>query len=312
MNKFAYPTTKELLDSLKGYITTNLKTNQKLVSTVKAGLIDIRDELPFVMVIPQLELIHSQYNDNLFDIERTFKIDIVNNAMHIEDVRESLKIRLKALKALFSIEDLGWQLRDINGDIQAAEYLTSTEIYSEPTNFENRYTQYCEILVKLRSYFQGINPIIPTEMKEISPVQLLDYLLAQIKIGVPVFEEYWRDVTKPISLNNFPAMGVFFGEADADKNSQTNTDFNHIPVIIRVYSSLATREIAFENHLKNVESIKKWILQRPSLDGSVSNFSLTSVDYGIDSFARPFQGKTEDVPVFRSDITIDSSLIQFN
>lgn len=312
MNKYAYPTTEMLLESLKDYITTNLKTTQKLVSTVKAGLIDIRDELPFVMVIPQFEVIHSQYNNNLFDIERTFKIDIVNNAYKIEDVRNSLRTRVAALKALFSIQNLAWQMRDINGDVQVADYMTATETFSEPVNYENTYTQYCEILVKLRSYFQATGIILPTTILEIQPTALLDYLLNQIKIDVPIFDTYYRDVTKPTSLNNYPALGVFIAEASADKDSQTNTDFNHIPVVIRIYSSLATREIAFTNHLRNVESVKKWILQRPSLDGSVNNFSMTSVDYGIDSFARPFQGKTEDVPVFRSDITIDCSLIQFN
>ena len=56
-------TTQNLLDSLKTYIVTNLKTNQSLVKSVKAGLIDIRDELPFVMILPKLEVINNDIDN---------------------------------------------------------------------------------------------------------------------------------------------------------------------------------------------------------------------------------------------------------
>jgi hypothetical protein len=312
LDKFAYPTTEEVLDSLKTYFIANLKTSQRLVKTVKTGLIDERDELPFLMALPKIEIINTQFCNKLYYVDRTFRLDIVNSEYHVDDLKKSLKLRLNALKQLFQIDTLGWQLRASDGKIQIADFSTGLETFGQSTNVGSIYTQYCSLELTLRSYIQIVNAVIPAELTEVTPTELLDNLHTQIKTAFPIFEENWKDVERPISLLRYPAIGIFFDNASEDKEAQSNTSYDNLTVVIRIYSSLATREIAFLNHLRNVENVKKWIFQRPSLDGSVEKFNLISVDYGIDTVERPYQGKPESVPVFRSDLTIETSLIKFN
>lgn len=308
----AYPTTQELLDSLKAYIKTELKDNQKIIQSVKAGLIDIRDELPLVMILPTIELIRGVYNDGLFDIERSFGISVVNNAFKIEEVRESLKMKVQKLRELFSMGDANWWLFDTNGNAQVMNFNLQNEMFGEPVSEQNKYTQFCSLQLNLRSYFKVTNLGIQTNALEYTPIQLLDYLYDEIKTTFTTAQEFWRDVPKPISLLRFPAIGIFLQAGEDDKDSISSLDRNQLSIIFRVYSSLATKEVAFNNHLKIIENLRTWILQRPSLNGCVDSFDLSSIDYGIDTFERPYQGNVEEIPVFRSDFTIICSLLKFN
>lgn len=283
----------------------------KSILTVKAGLIDMRDELPLVMIVPTIEIVRGYYSGNLFDIERSFSMSIVHTAYKIEELREGLKVKLEQLKQLFGPETLGWQLPDVNGDTQVCTYEIGKETFGTPTSEQNSYTQFCNIQLNLRSYYKITNPVIPIDSLEYTPTELLDYVYTQTKADIPNFIEYWRDVSKPVNLTRFPSLGVFLGDADDDKDSTTSLGRNQLSVAMRVYSSLATKEVAFTNHLKQVELVRAWILQRPSLNGSVDRFNLTSIDYGIDTFNKPFQGGMDEIPVFRSDITVDCALLNF-
>jgi len=310
MASLGYTNTELLLSSLKDYVKINLKDTQKIVSTVKSGIIDERDELPMIMILPMYEEISRFYTDNLHEIKTDFRLDIINKAYHIEDLKDSLKNKLSALRALFSIETLGWTLPDTNGLLQASDFWVGNEQFGEPINNENQYTQYCSLPISLRSYFKG-NGVLSTALYELTFIELLDYLYAQIKTFTS-FVEHWRDISKPINLNNFPAIGVFLQNADTDKDEQSSTEFDKINVVFRIYSNLASREIAFINHLRNVETVKTWILNNSDLQGRLQEFTLSSIDYGIDNIVRPFQGQTQEFPVFRSDILTICKLINYS
>ena len=85
-------TTEDLLASLKNYLKVNLQTSQRLVSTVKTGLVDTRDELPMCMVLPVSEVVTRMYNNGLFAVDRLFRIDIVDKAYSVEEVKANLKL----------------------------------------------------------------------------------------------------------------------------------------------------------------------------------------------------------------------------
>jgi hypothetical protein len=311
MSLVSYSTTESILESLKTYIKHELKDSQHLIRTVKSGLIDDRDELSMVTILPLLETTGVSYNDGLFSIERTFRLDIIDKAFKIEDVRNQLKNRLVAINSLFSIKHLKWNLITSDGDIQVFDFELGRESVGEPNNNDNFYTQFASIPLSLKSYIHLQDTIIPTEIIEITLPELLDYLYLQAKNEFPVFETYYRDVIKPTSLSNFPTLGIFIDEPDDNKNFRTSTNLEDLTIIYRVYSSLATREIAFINHLRNVDKVRDWIYKRPSLNGQVENFKIRSIDYGIDSFKKPFQGGENEYPVFRSDITTTCSLVEF-
>jgi hypothetical protein len=310
MSSLAYTTTEEQLALLKDYLKSQFQ-GKGFARSVKSGLVDIRDLLPAVMVIPILEIVKNIYNDGLFDIERTYRISVVDKAYKIEDVRDSVKDKLFELKKLFSGNTLDWALPNSSGELTAFTYETDTEILSEPTALDNQYTQYATLPVRIRSYIQAKDPVIPNSLVEVSYLELLDHLHNSMT-GLTIFQERWRDFEKPISLSRFPVVGVFLGQSNEDKDRQTSTEYKDLTPILRVYSSLATKEIAFINHLRNVETIKIWILNNSTLDGRAESFQLTSIDYGIDEFTRPFQGgQIEEFPVFRSDITTICSLLQY-
>ena len=311
MSLASYTNVETILESLKTYIRNELRDSKNLVRTVKAGLIDERDELPMIMVLPVLETIDIGFNGNLSLVSRQFRIDIVDKAFHVEDVRESLKRRIAALSTLFSIQHLNWNLSNSEGKIQNFDFELGRETLGEPTGEGNIYSQFATLPLTLRGYIQIDNPIIPSDVIECSLLELLDYLMMNAKNEFQGFDTFWRDIIKPTSLENFPALGIFIQEPNEDKNTRTSTNFEDITLIYRVYSSLATREIAFTNHLRNVEKIKEWIFERPALDGRVDYFKINSIDYGIDLFKRPFQGGEQEYPVFRSDITCTCSLLEF-
>jgi len=311
MPLLAYSKVETILDSLKFYIKANLRDSQKIIRTVKAGLIDERDELPMITILPILETSNIGFNNGLFSVDRTFRIDIIDKAFKIEDIRESLKRKVIALNKLFTTETLGWNLLDSNGQIQCFDFELDRERLGEPASVDNFYTQFATIPLTLRSYLQIDNTQIPTDILEVSLIELLDYLFAEAKTQFPVFETRWRDIVKPASMENFPALGIFIQEPNDDKLARTSTTFEDVIIIYRIYSSLATREVAFLNHLRNIEKVKQWIYERPCLDGRVDYFKITSIDYGIDSFRKPFQGNEQEYPVFRSDITTTCSLIDF-
>lgn len=310
MPNLGYPTTESLLDSLKSYIKSNLKDSQKIISTVKSGLIDIRDEKPMVTVLPLLEVVRRYYNEGLFDIERTFRLDIIVSGYSTDEVKDALRKKIIALRNLFSTEDLAWNLEK-DGNLQVYNFELDSEILSEPENENNGYTQFCTIPLRLRSYFKAINMVVPSMMIESDYNQLLDYLYTEAKSAFTFSHNFWRNNFKPSFLSSLPTLGIFLEFPDKEKDRQTSTEFTDLNVIFRIHSSLATKEIAFLNHLRNVETVKTWILNRPSLDGRVDEFKLFSIDYGIETFPTPFQGAAEEFPVFRSDLTTLASLIQF-
>jgi hypothetical protein len=306
----AYPTTETLLSSLKAYIKTELKTNQKIISTVKAGLVDERDELPMVTILPLMETIHKQYNEGLFDIERTFKIDIIVKGYSIEEIKSALRKKITALRNLFSTNRLDWNLM-LSGRIQIFDYELDSEILDEPLNIDNQYVQFASIPLRVRSYYKAEAQVVPEYMSESDYTDLLDYLYSEAKTQFTFADNFWRDYLKPVNFQKFPAVGILLQDPDEEKVRQSSTEFTDLSVIYRIYSSLATKEVAFLNHLRNVETVKTWILNRPSLDGRVGEFRLFSIDYGIDAFTKPFQGAAEEFPVFRSDFTVGASLIEF-
>jgi len=303
-------TTEDLLASLKNYLKVNLQTSQRLVSTVKTGLVDTRDELPMCMVLPVSEVVTRMYNNGLFAVDRLFRIDIVDKAYSVEEVKANLKKRMLAVTDLFSIEHLRWNLKTSFDEIQVYDFSLGIETLSEPTAVESQYTQYCSLPVTLSSYTTIENPTIPAEMAECDIVDLLDFLYIQCK-SFSHYETVWKDQSKPVSMDNFPAIGVFIQEPDEDKSRITSLNLEDVTIIFRIYSSLATREVAFLNHLKNVETLKTWIFKNPSLDGRAKNFMLSSVDYGIELHERAYQGEMAEIPVFRSDITVQLSLMDF-
>jgi hypothetical protein len=303
-------TTESVLVALKEYLKTRLK-DQKIVSSVKCGLIDNRDELPLIGVLPVREVVNATYNAGLFSIERTFRIDIIDKAYSVDDLKTSLKKKMDNLRALFSTEHLAWNLLDEDGNIQAYDFVLGVETLGEAANLENQYTQFCSLPTTLKSYITVANPVIPTELLEENIPDTLDYLFEQCK-GFTHFETFWKEFSKPISLENFPALGIFIQQPEQDKDQITSTQLENSNIIFRVYSSLATREIAFLNHLRNVETVKTWILGNPWLDGRADSFKLFSVDYGIDTFTKPFQGSAlTEFPVLRSDISTVLTLMDF-
>lgn len=311
MANFSFPTTETQLELLKAYIKSNLKDTQHIVSTVKAGLIDIRDELPTVMILPLFENVSAIYNGGLFSIDRDYRIDIVHSAYKIEDVRSGLKTKLAALKALWTMENQNWQLRDSGGLITCCNFKLDNETIGEPTNVENQYTQYATLPIKLSSYYQATDIVVPIVQTESNLIEVLDYLFSQTS-NFTAFIERWKDVVLPISITRYPAIGVFVQNSQEDKETTSSEEDNDVTFVLRVYSSLATKEIAFINHLRNVETVKAWILRNPQLDGRVMDCSLSSIDYGIQNLTRPTQGGiVEEVPVFRSDITVTTKIFNF-
>lgn len=311
MANFSFPTTETQLDLLKAYIKSNLKDSQHIVNTVKSGLIDIRDELPTVMILPLYERISAIYNDGLFSIDRDYRIDIVHSAYKIEDVRSGLKTKLAALKALWTMENQNWQLRDSSNLITCCNFSLDNETIGEATNVENSYTQYATLPIKLTSYYQATDIVTPTTQIESNLIDVLDYIFNQTR-NFSAFNERWKDVVLPISLTRYPAIGVFVQTSQEEKETVSSEENNDVTFVIRIYSSLATKEIAFINHLRNVETVKAWIIKNPQLDGRVMDFSLSSIDYGIQNLQKPIQGGiTEDVPVFRSDITVTTKIFNF-
>jgi len=302
---------EDLLGSLKTYLKNELAGNSRIIKTVKVGLIDERDELPMLGVLPIIETVSRSYNDGLLAIDRDFRLDIIDKAYTVDEVRESLRKKISQVTALFSPEHLKWNLINGAGEIQVYDFDIKPGIFGEPAYVENYHTQYATVNLTLRSYLQLIDTIVANELEEISYLELLDYLYDNAKNEFTQILTFWKDSSKPISLENFPALGIFLQEPGEDKDSQSSTNFKDLTIIYRVYSSLATREIAFINHLRNVETIKRWIHRRPDLGGKAESFKITSIDYGIDNINRPFQGGVEEVPVFRSDITVMASLIDF-
>ena len=305
-----YPTTENILDYLKTYLKAEMKVSKKLVNSVKTGLLDMRDELPMITALPLLETIHLQFNDGLFSIERNFRLDIINKGYSIDEVKKSVKTRLIELKTLFSTQTLGWQFT-ANNIVYCYDFSLGTEVLSEAVNEENGYLQYCMLPLSLRSYFKASSPVIPTDYVELNYSDLLDYLYTQCSTTFTKFPTFWKDVTKPTNLEQFPALGIFLKSSDEDTTTTTSTQTSDMIIIFRIYSSLATAEIALINHLRNVETVKSWLLNRPFLDGRVDKLTITSVDYGIEEFPRAYQGEEITQSLFRSDITVVASLLNF-
>jgi hypothetical protein len=234
----------------------------------------------------------------------------VNKSYSVDDVRESLKKKVVKLKELFSTKTIGWNL-DALGLVQCSNFSLGREVIGEATNIESGYLQFASVPVTLSGYFSATSPVIPTDMLEMNHLELLDYLYTQSKLAFPKIATFWKDVAKPISLDNFPALGIFTQEQENEQKAQTSTEHIDTVPILRVYSSLATKEVAFINHLRNVETIKTWILNNPFLNGYSDAFKLQSIDYGIDSIGRAFQGSMQEYPVFRSDITTTAALMSF-
>ena len=65
---------------------------------------------------------------------------------------------------------------------------------------------------------------------------------------------------------------------------------------------MATKEAAFTNHVRNVETVKNWILNHSSLNGCVEDFRITSIDYGIDLVPNKNDMLTEPNDLGRSAI----------
>jgi hypothetical protein len=295
-------TTEDLLVSLKEYIGSYLRDDLKLIDSIKSGLPDIRDSLPCCYILPVMESVMKIYNGGIYDMEWNFRIDLINKAYKIEDVREGLKVRLQKLKELFSTHHLGWNLVK-NDSVQIFTYETGREILGVAESEQNEYTQEAVLPITLRGYHTVQNIVVPNVVEETTYIELLDYFMERSKSNFPIYETFWRDVSKPTSLNGLPALGIFFQEPDEEQETRTSTQLTDLPIIFRVYSSLATREIAFINHLRNLHNIKDWILRHPSLEGQVENLMLTSIDYGVENLNIPFKSRVKDVPVFRSDIT---------
>lgn len=312
-SNLSYPTTEILLELLKAQTKEHLVSHKGAIETVKIGLIDERDELPMLAILPQLELVDAMYNDGLISIARTFRFDIINKAYKIDEVKDSLKSRLTILKDMFYAKDRNWELVDDAGDFAVYDFSLDLESFEEPINNANRYIQSCTLPITLRSYYKikQLENVVDTIGIE-NYTDLLDHIYGEAKNKFSAFNSYWRDVAKPQTFHNFPAFGVFFELSEDDKNRQTSTIFSDITIVFRIYSSLATREIAFVNHLRNIETVKSWILSNPTLGGRVDSLQLTSIDYGIDTYQKPYEGGMSDEPVFRSDIATTCSLIQTN
>lgn len=302
-------TTEEILVGLKNYLRDELLVRQRLVKTVKSGLIDIRDEYPIVMVIPLLETINISYSNNLFDINRKFRVDIIDKAYTVEAVRDSLRNKLLKLKDCFSINNLEWNLKDTLERINCINFSLERETIAEPAAYDGVFTQYCGIPLNLNGFFES-KDIIYENIEEYNFLELLDFVYIKIQ-ELKIFKQVWRDIEKPLNFDNFPIIGIYIQEPETDNLAKTSSEITNVNLIFRIYSSLATKEIAFINHLRNVEIVKEWILSNTNLEGHVDSFKLTSIDYGIDELPRAYQNPLEMMPIFRSDISTMCVLYEF-
>lgn len=309
----AVPTSEQVLESLKNFVRYELRDTQKIVSTVKAGILDERDELPCLGITPISELVSTIYNDNLISITRDYYLSLIAKGYTIDEVKRTLHEKLVSLKALFSVNtaSLKWNMLNSDYNVQCWDLDIGREALDAPLA-DSEFLRFIQVPLSLKSFYQIENPIIPTLYKEISFIELLDYIYEEIK-KFSVFPTTWRDQQKPVSLDNLPAIGIFVQEPDEDKLEQTSTEKTQVTIVFRIYSSLASREIAFINHMRNVETVKAWIFKNTILDGCVSSFDLTSLDYGVDFHSKTFQNNPDvpEMPIFRTDITTVAMLQNF-
>jgi len=283
---FEFATTLDLLNSLKHFVKERMQNEStlRIFKTVKKGIVDYKDEYPIISIEPNFEQIATIGSNEMFIIHRTINFKIWAIGWEKDKIKKKLrqyadvfKVQLKPI-----IDD--WMLADENGVFKVFNISFDPEEMASPQGVERQWVQYYNFPITFSGFYEyPQDKVITTYLNETNYDDLLEFVFQRVKRET-TFKKYFRDVLTPTELGELPGLLVKYTEPQANRDDYTSAESIDALIDLVVYDFLATREIALDKHLRNVNQAFNFVLRNEDMGGKVELFSVSTISYGFEIF----------------------------
>jgi len=232
---------------------------------------------------------------NNFIIQRKINFAVWVNAFNKEDAKNKIRdIAGKFKDAIKPITD-DWMMTTKDGLRPVFNVHFENEEFNEPQSYNRQWVVQYDYPIVFSSYYKyPADKVITSSYLGTNYADLLSTLFIKTKeLG---FLKYFKDVITPTDLSRLPGLYIALDSPTSNRDALTSAQEYDANLMFQVHDFLATREVALDNHLKNVVKVIDFILKYEDLEGRLELFQMLSVDYGVTQF----EGSK---PVFTTNIT---------
>jgi len=288
MDLFTYPTTLDLLNALKAFCRQKFSKDTNLFPTIKKGIMDSKDIFPILIIEPVSDEIELLGSNGLFIIRRLINFSVYVNDFNKNTAQDKVRKIADKFKAVLKPIVDDWMLTTIDGKNVVFNVDFDAESFNEPYSNNRQWVYSYSYPVIFSSYYQyPQDKVVTPQFYSSNYDDLLQTLFLEAKTNLR-FKKYFRDVVTPTDLANLPGLSIMYDSPDTDRGTYSAEENFDATIDFQVYDFLATKEIALDNHLKNVYSIVDFILKNEDLKGKLDLFQISNINYGILSeFQKP-------------------------